>query len=448
MKIPPPPPLSLILLLAVMVLPNSVWAGSASLSIYPQSGTFTVGSTFDVSIFLNTGRENVTAIRVNLKFDPEKLQVVTPTKGLSSVGEWVLPPSFSNSVGEISLQGGFPSGGINTSEGLISQIVFEAVASGKTEVNLLDSSKVLAGKEGANILTSVNRGSYDIILAPSRGPKIFSESHSDQNKWYKNNSPVFSWDKAALAEGYSYSIDDDPYGEPDNIIDTQDTSASLENVEEGIRYFHLKAKRNFVWGGASNFKMMVDASPPLEFKLRLKAAGIYFNTSDLLSGLNRYEVRITDISHPQNVIISGWIRQESPFLLNTEKPGNYRVLVRAFDEAGNFREEEIQMRIFGSALILVPGGIQIKGLSLSWWSAAFLLIIILLGARFLILSIIKRKSEITKVDLEKEIREAEKEIADVRVAEEKLRKIRMMEEKAKEESERLAEKLKPPKNET
>ena len=174
-------------------LAESVKAEGASLSIYPQSGSFTVGNTFDASVFLNTGGANVNAVRVDLKFDPEKLQVVTPAKGISAVGVWVFPPSFSNTKGEISLQGGFLGKGINTSEGLISVIVFEAISPGRTEVNFLDSSKVLVGeKEGINILTSVNRGVYDIIPSPPKGPKIFSESHPDQNKWYKNNSPVFS----------------------------------------------------------------------------------------------------------------------------------------------------------------------------------------------------------------------------------------------------------------
>ena len=121
----------------IFVLTDFAKAEGASLSIYPQGGTFTVGNTFDVSVFLNTGGRNVNAVKVDLKFDPEKLQVITPAKGLSAVGVWVFPPSFSNTKGEISLQGGFSEKGINTSEGLVSVIVFEAIASGKTEVTFL-----------------------------------------------------------------------------------------------------------------------------------------------------------------------------------------------------------------------------------------------------------------------------------------------------------------------
>jgi len=361
---------SFLILVILSMLPLAVRAEGASLSIYPQTGTFTVGSTFDVSVFLNTGGENVNAVRVDLKFDPEKLQVVTPAKGLSAVGVWVFPPSFSNTKGEISLQGGFSEKGINTSEGLISVIVFEAISSGSVEVNFLDSSKVLVGeKEGINILTSLNRGVYEIVPSPPKGPKIFSESHPDQNKWYKNNSPVFSWEKIEGATGFSYKLDDDPFGEPDNIVDTDSTSISFDKVEDGIHYFHLKAKKGEVWGGTSHFKVMIDTRPPLSFKphsapFSLTAGDyllIYFGSNDLLTGIDHYEVRIANLTDPANVTFSGWTRQDSPFRISTQQKGIFSVMIRAFDKAGNFQEEKIQLRIFSPPLVLVEGGVQIKG---------------------------------------------------------------------------------------
>ncbi|MFQ6084078.1 MAG: cohesin domain-containing protein, partial [Candidatus Aminicenantia bacterium] len=174
--------------------PLTTRADGGSLSIFPQTGSFTAGSTFEVSIFMNTGGNNINAVQVDLKFDPKRLQVITPAKGISVVEEWIFPPSFSNIKGTINLQGGFLREGINTSEGLITVIVFEAISPGKMTVDFLDSSKVLVGGEGGvNILTSVNRGVYNILPPPFKGPRIFSETHPDQNKWYKNNSPTYSW---------------------------------------------------------------------------------------------------------------------------------------------------------------------------------------------------------------------------------------------------------------
>jgi len=436
--------------LAIFFRGKTVSATGASLSVFPQTGSFTTGNTFEVSVFVNTGGNNVSAAKAELRFDPEKLQVVTPTKGISVIGKWIFPPSFSNTKGSIIFQGGFLSSGINTSEGLISTVVFEAISQGETEIYFLDSSKVLIAKEGGvDILSSVNRGIYNILPSPFRGPQIFSETHPDQNKWYKNNSPTFSWKKIDGDEGYSYRLDDDFYGEPNNIVDTQTASVSFEDVGDGAQFFHLKAKKNKVWGGTSHFKILIDKTPPLEFKPYLESFTltsdndllVYFDTTDLLSGIDKYQTRLTNLTNSQDIVFSGWIRQESPFQLTKEKAGIFEVLIRAFDKAGNFREGKIQIKVINSILILVNDGIQIKSVFFPWWQVHFLIIIILLGIGFLIFKLLKNKRESTRVDLQKEIKEAEKEIEDVKIAKEKLRKLRTKEEEAGKKWEQLKESL-------
>lgn len=439
----------LLVVLIIILLPSGIQAAGASLSIFPQSGTFTVGNTFDVSVFLNTGENNINVVRVDLKFDPEKLQVITPAKGISAVGEWIFPPSFSNNKGTITLQGGFIGQGINASESLISVIVFKAISSGEAVVNFLESSQALVGgEEGTDVLSSVNRGIYNIIPSPFKGPGIFSETHPDQNKWYRNPNPSFSWDKIEGAEGYSYQLNDDPYGEPDNTIDTESSSISFEETEQGTQYFHLKAKKANVWGGTSHFKIMIDKTVPSQFKPYLEhfsfASGyllIYFNTQDLLSGIDYYQVRLADYTDSENIVWSGWLQEESPFRLSTEKKGTFYVFVRAFDKAGNFQEEKIQVRVFSPILVIIGGGIQINGLFLPWWIVVLSLVVIFGGIGYLIFRKIKGKSDIAKVDLEKEIKEAEKEIEDVRKAKEKLRRMWFLEEKGRKEWQRLKGRL-------
>jgi len=429
---------------------QSVKAVGASLSIYPQTGTFTVGNTFDVSVFLNTGGENINAVKVDLEFDPEKLQVITPAKGLSAVGIWVFPPSFSNTKGTINLSGGFLGKGLNTSEGLISVIVFEVISPGETEVRFLDSSQVLVGEEeGVDILTSVNRGVYDIIPSPPKGPKIFSETHPDQNKWHKNNSPVFIWERIEGAAGFSYKLDDDPFGEPDNIVDTESTSVSFDRVEDGILYFHLKAKKGEVWGGTSHFKVMIDTTSPLSFKPYSEPFSltvgdnllIYFSTSDLLAGIDHYKVRIADLTDPEHITLSGWIRQDSPFRISTKNKGIFSVIIRAFDKAGNFQEEKIQVRVFNPPLVLVSGGVQIKGFFLPWWSFYILMGVILFLVIYLIFKWMRVRRQTLKEKFLKEIKEAEKEIEDVKKFREKIGELEKLEEKAETEEERLKKEL-------
>ena len=439
------------MLMFINGLPAIVKAQGASLSIYPQTGSFTVGSTFDVSIFLNTNSNNINAVQADLKFDPEILQVITPTKELSAIETWTFPPSFSNSKGTISLRGGFPSAGINTSEGLISTITFESISPGETIVSFLDSSKVLLNDEkGTNILSSVNRGIYNIIPSPSRGPEIFSQTHPDQNKWYRSNSPAFNWGEIKGARGYSCELNDDPYGEPNDNINTESTFISFGDVKDGIKYFHLKVKKEEVWEGASHFKIKIDKTSPQEFEPYLEPFSltlgnhllIYFNTKDALSGIDHYEVRVADFTDPNDVILSGWVRQESPFRFTKEESGTFRILVRAFDKAGNFQEGNISLKTFGSFLTTVSGGIEIKGIFIPWWLIYFLIIIILSETGYLMFKWIKIKKETLRAKFRREVAEAEKEIEDVRKLKRKIKEMRTLEEEAMREEERLTKKLK------
>ena len=75
------------------LLPQSVFA--ARLFVGPTTGTFTVGSTFEVSLFLDTRGQSINAFSAELQFPPDKLQLVSPTAGKSIIGVWTAPPQFN-----------------------------------------------------------------------------------------------------------------------------------------------------------------------------------------------------------------------------------------------------------------------------------------------------------------------------------------------------------------
>ena len=135
-----------LLLVALGVLPNVVRAESASFYLSPGSGTFFVESSFDVSVFVNSEGNSINAVQVDLKFSPDKLQVVNPTTGKSFISVWADQPFFSNKEGLISFKGGVLSSGIKTSGGLVSAITFRAKAPGKATLSFLETSKILKGR--------------------------------------------------------------------------------------------------------------------------------------------------------------------------------------------------------------------------------------------------------------------------------------------------------------
>src|ERR1051325_6909235 len=150
---------------------------AASLSVLPNSGTFTVGSTFGVSVFLDTQNQSINAVDVEVGYPADKLQVVSPSTGESIIGVWTNQPRYDNQAGTVSLQGGVP-GGINTSNGIITTITFRVKAIGDASVRILDSSKALLNDGlGTDVLGKIQNGIYNLTLPPPAGPIVASETH-------------------------------------------------------------------------------------------------------------------------------------------------------------------------------------------------------------------------------------------------------------------------------
>jgi hypothetical protein len=327
-----------------------------------------------------------------LKFDPTKLQIASPTAGKSFIEIWVAQPSYSNIQGTMSFTGGIPSPGINTSSALVSTVTFRAISPGQTSVLFLDSKVLRNDPNGTDILTSMGRGVYLLQIPPPEGPKVFSTTHPDQNKWYKNNNPTFSWEKEEGVTDFSYSFDEDPVSVPDNLSEGDATSISYSDVGDGIRYFHVKAKKANIWGGTSHYIVRIDSSPPAGFTPNIdpssktieKQPMVSFATTDSLSGMNYYQLKYVDITSNREIEETGFFTEvTSPYKLPLLEMGDYLVIVRAYDMAGNWRDGTVKIQIFSEGIIFTREGIQFRWIFIPWWLIILLLLIILILALLL-----------------------------------------------------------------
>ncbi len=365
--------------------------GSASIYLSPTSGTFQVGSTFNISVLVNTAGNDINALRVDLKFNPQKLQVASPTAGKSFVSVWISQPTYSNVNGTITFQGGMPTPGVNTSSGLVSTITFRAIAPGSANISVLETSQVLLNDgRGTDILGLTGRGIYELVLPPPEGPKVFSPTHPDQNKWYKDNNATLKWEKEEGVIDFSYSIDNDFSGVPDNVSEGSGNSVSYADLEDGIWYFHIKAKKGNVWGGISHYILKIDTIPPAAFNLNFEpgAASIIstqqpivsFVTTDALSGLDHYELKNINLSKVPEGEAEFFVEVTSPYRLSF-KNGAYKVVVRAFDKAGNWRDSSETLSVIPKGYFIVTrGGINFWIIFLPWW-----LIILILGVLIILI---------------------------------------------------------------
>lgn len=320
--------------------------GRASLVFSPKAGTFQEGSVFDVQVFLDTRGQSVNTVELHVSFPTDKLFLVRPSGDKSIIGLWLEPPKYSNTDGRASFIGVIP-GGIVTNSGLISTLTFRTKAAGTAVVKVASTSRVLMNDGlGTDAEVDYGRASYSVTAKPPDGIAVFSETHPIQDRWYNNNNPILQWDKDGEAVDFSYTLDNQPFTVPDNVVDTQDALKQFQNLKDGVYYFHIKARKNNVWGVPTHFALHIDAHPPASFRPSVDFIDsghvlISFFTTDLLSGLDHYEVGVIDSSQPSTEA-PAFVPAESPYQLPSV-PDNANVIVRAIDRAGNVRDSRISV---------------------------------------------------------------------------------------------------------
>ncbi|MFC1663582.1 cohesin domain-containing protein [Patescibacteria group bacterium] len=342
----------------------------AKLFLSPSTGSFLVGSTFDISIIVDTGNVPVNAIKADLKFPADKIQIVSPSSGKSFISIWLEQPAYSNTEGTISFAGGTPDG-INTSSGVISTITFRTIKAGEAIVKILPSSSVLAhdGK-GTEILSKTIEGRYILKPKPPEGPVVFSQTHPDETRWYNNNNPIISWERETDVKDFSFVLDSYPQSVPDNTPNSQETTKAFEDLTDGLWYFHIKAKKEDVWGAPSHFLLRIDTTPPASFKPRVEfllaaivgRAFVSFSSTDALSGIDHYEVAMIDRTEPP-LKSPVFIEAESPYQLPKLISEHLRISVRAADRAGNVRDEYVDADLPTPILSIIKWNLTIILLS-------------------------------------------------------------------------------------
>lgn len=333
----------------------------ADIFVTPRTGSFMVGSTFESQIYIDTKGNNINAINLEINYDKDKLSLVNPSGGRSIFGIWVQPPYYDNSKG-IAGMAGVITEGITTSSGLIVTMTFKVIAPGNATISISNETTVnLNDGFGSEVLINKGRAEYTLNNRPPEGVAIFSETHPISDKWYNNNSPIFSWVDKQSSQGYSVVFDTIFQTIPPTSINTKEAFFSKSNVSDGVWYLHVRPIYRNIWGNKSTYSIRIDTQSPAEFKPKVskikdekgnKRFLISFFTTDSLSGLSHYEVGVIDKKN-SNQGSPVFIETTSPYILNPEAGKNSRVIVRAYDVAGNLNEKYVDIY---PGIILVQNG--------------------------------------------------------------------------------------------
>lgn len=328
---------------------------AASISLVPSSGSVSVGNIVSVKITTNTGGKAINNAEATIQFPTDLLEVISVNKVPSIFTLWVEEPSFSNSLGSISLNGGVSNPGYTGSSGGIATITFKAKKQGNASVLFADASVRENDGLGTDILTSKNSATIQIgavkeepiePVLPKEAPAtltssvpkpiITSSTNPNQELWYSNTTASFSWKiptgVTSLQTLFNKTANSTPTIKYDNSV----TEKTLSNISNGTFYFHLRYANGATFGPVSHFKVNIDNTAPNLTSTSIRQSNnvdyLTLNATDSMSGVDHYNI-LTDKNEVITVKESSLVNSEYKLLGFPE--GSHNLTVTAYDKAGN-----------------------------------------------------------------------------------------------------------------
>ncbi len=323
---------------------------AATLRVSPDTGVYTAGGVFTANVVINTQSKPVNAADGQLGFNPKELSVVSVSRTNSIFNLWTEEPSFSNSAGTISFGGGSPTG-YTGSAGTILSITFRSLAAGSPKVTFKSGSVLAADGLGTNVLTGMNGGSYTVTaktenpepeyVAPANTPKapvVTSTTHNDDKAWYKATTAELKWVLPNDVTAVRTLLDESAGTIPTIVYDEPISSRTLDELPQGVSYFHIQFKNAEGWGKITHYRLGVDSEIPADFVISEAedqdqtnpARTLEFQLQDI-SPITTYKVQIDGGEPVEFKDDKETKRYTLPVLL----PGHHTVVVEAFDSAGN-----------------------------------------------------------------------------------------------------------------
>ena len=333
--------------LVLVFLPHS--ARAATLRLSPETGIYTAGNTFTVTVSMNTQGKPVNAADAQLTFNPNELSVVSASRSSSIFNLWTLEPTFSNSGGTVSFGGGSPSG-YTGANGTIASITFRALGAGTPKVNFKTGSILAADGLGTNILTAMTGGTYTIgaktdtpapeYIPPAStpsAPKVTSTTHPNESSWYRMRDVELAWTLPSGVTAVRTLLDTAPSTIPTIVYEEPITSRTVNDLDDGTAYFHIQFKNADGWGRVTHFKINVDNEAPKDFTIREDSEDatnprrtLIFESNDI-SPVTKYEIQVDGGAFTEFLDREG----KKHYVLDMLPPGRHTVVGEAFDSAGN-----------------------------------------------------------------------------------------------------------------
>lgn len=349
----------------LLVFLSPAQAAGATLFLSPASASIGVGKTVTLKVMVNSGGgAGINAAEGSIKYDPSLVMATNVSKSGSIFSLWTSNggegPGYSNTAGTITFGGGSPSA-YKGSAGTIFSVTFSAKKAGTADIAFTSGIVLAADGQGTNIYSGAGNAKLTITEAAKKEepatkpveekketttkgmlppiPEVSSATHPDENKWYPDNKPEFTWKILSDLTGVAYNVSQEAAADPGAFSEGISESKKFETTPDGINYFHIKFQNKAGWGQVAHKKFMVDVTPPEAFAITYDNGGdgtnptpkLKFTTTDKTSGIASYSV----VVNGQNKVVAPEEVASGYYTTDTLLPGEYNISIAAIDKAQN-----------------------------------------------------------------------------------------------------------------
>jgi hypothetical protein len=245
----------LVILFVGALLLGAQQASAATLFFSPASGSYQVGSSFSVSVYVNSASQAMNAASGTVSFPSNTLKITSLSKAGSIMNLWTQEPSFSNAAGTAQFEGIVLNPGYTGSSGKLITLQFTVLSQGSGAITFSSSSVLANDGEGSNILTSSGSAHFTFVASsvevlptfPSTGTTpLISPVFTQWPGRLQEGQRLVALGKSAYAnstvEVLSRSNDED---EKSSIVVTDSagnfTFSDEENVKSGVYILWARA---------------------------------------------------------------------------------------------------------------------------------------------------------------------------------------------------------------
>ncbi len=313
------------------------------LRLLPDGGVFDPRFSQRITAVIDSGGEAINAIKVSLAYNPAEL-VFESFDTERSICEYIITADHDPISGSLDFECIIPDPGFAGDSAVVLDAYFTPVpGASSASVVFRDDSQILANDGLATDVLRMAAGTSirfekDILSPDAARLGVFASSHPNPAHWYPSRDVLLSWlpslPGTVLPDEHAHTAG--PFGAP---------PISKSADSDGVHTFTVEAPNSLGKLVRGSVTVRIDTQPPEELELlasetTVKPGGLVRFTatgSDSLSGLQRtFYLKINDeIFFPigKEIYI--------PF----PESGVYTVTLRAYDQAGNFRDVSRKIQV-------------------------------------------------------------------------------------------------------